>query len=119
MNVWFKACLIRSISYLSFLANIISSTYTNNIVKDPLEELMNSEWSFIDWVYPIKSKKDDSLANHSMLACLRPYKAFFNLQTCLGWIEVNLGEATKYTSSFNSQSKNALFMSNYLIPNYR
>jgi len=67
-NVWFKTCLIPSISYLSFPANIISSIYTNNVVKDPLEELINKEWSFLDWVYPIESKTNDSLANHSLLA---------------------------------------------------
>ena len=37
---------------------------------------MNNEWSFIDWVYPLESEKDDSLENHYLLACLRPYKAF-------------------------------------------
>jgi len=43
LNVLFKASLTRSISYLLFLAKIISSTYTNNDVKDPSEELVNKE----------------------------------------------------------------------------
>jgi len=43
LNVLFKASLTHSISSLSFPAKIISSTYTNNVVKDPSEELINKE----------------------------------------------------------------------------
>ena len=57
LNVLFKASLTQSISFLSFPAKIMSFTYTNNVVKDPSEELMNKEWSFIDWVYPAKIKR--------------------------------------------------------------
>jgi len=96
LTILFNASLTRLIS--PFTVKIISSTYTNNVVKDPSEKSNNKEWLFTHW------KKDDNLANHSLLACLRPYKVFFNLQTYLGWIEVNKGGVTMYTSSFNSSS---------------
>jgi len=68
--------------------------------------------------YRNKKKKDDNLTNHSLLACLRTYKSFFNLQTCPGWIEVNPAGATMYTSSFNSPCKKALFMSSCFNSSY-
>jgi len=59
-----------------------------------------------------RCKKDENLANHSLLTCLRSYKAFFNLQICPSSIEVNLGGTTMYTSSFNFPCKKTFFMSN-------
>jgi len=43
LNVSFEVCLIHIIFSLSFPINIISSTYTNNVVKNPSGELMNKE----------------------------------------------------------------------------
>ena len=70
------------ISEMELPWRIISFTYTNNAVKLFSFLFINSEWSKLDCKKPMLLKKEESLANHCLLAYLRSYKDFVSLQTC-------------------------------------
>ena len=58
-------------------------------------------------------RKKDNLAYHCLLACHRPYRDLWSLQTCPGLSTCKPSRNTMYTSSFKSPCKKALlFTSN-------
>ena len=96
-----------------------SSTYTATTTKCSFDRFWYNEGSLEHLTKLKRSSTLLSFAFHALRACLKPYRALFNLYTLsslpltlkpYGWLT--------YTSSFRSPCKNAILTSKWCFPNH-